>query len=466
MPPYVGRMRTVEERVASGKLARKQVPRESHAACTATDRDVVSVLREEDADRVQELVPIRYGRMTVSPFTFYRGSAAVMAADLAELPSTGLETQLCGDAHLSNFGVYRSPERRLVFDVNDFDETLPGPFEWDVKRLAASLALAGRDNGHGDAARQRTVVASVAAYRRAMRDFAGQGNLAVWYAHVDVDKVMADLLPRTGRDERKRAEANLARARRRDSTQALGKLTTAVDGRRRFVSRPPVMQPLDELLPGDQRTELQSWLRHVLAGYRETLPGDRRHLFDQFELVDVARRVVGVGSVGTRAWVLLLTGRDQKDPLVLQAKESGPSALEPFLGPSKFEHAGERVVVGQRLMQASSDIFLGWQRILGLDGVDHDYYLRQLRDGKASAEVAQMRPRILRVYGELCAWTLARAHARAGDRIAIAAYLGRKDTFERAVAELAEAYADRVQVQFDRLDAAVHSGEVAATPGV
>ena len=453
-------MRTVEERAARGKRARKLVPRTSHAQCPATARDVVARLQADDVDRVQDLVPIRYGRMARSPFSFYRGSAAVMAADLAELPASGLETQLCGDAHLANFGVFRSPERRMVFDLNDFDETLPGPFEWDVKRLAASLELAGRDNGHDFAARRKTVLAAVRTYRRAMRDFAGQGNLAVWYAHVDVDKVMATMLPRVRGSERERAETTLARARQRDSRQVLRKLTTVVDGQPRFVSRPPLMQPLDELFPGDRAAELQARLQQVLTGYRETLPGDRRHLFDQFALVDVARRVVGVGSVGTRAWVLLLSGRDAGDPLVLQAKEPGPSVLEAHLGASKHEQAGERVVAGQRLMQAASDIFLGWQRVAGLDGVEHDYYVRQLRDGKASADVAGMRPRVLRGYGEVCAWTLARAHARAGDRVAIAAYLGRKDTFDRAVADFAEAYAERVQDQFGQLEAAVRSGRV------
>ena len=312
-------MATVQERAASGKLARRRLPLEELAACTETKRDVVSLLRADDANRVPDLVPIRYGRMLASPFTYYRGSAGVMAADLADPPSTGLEAQLCGDAHLSNFGVYRSPERRLVFDINDFDETLPGPFEWDVKRLAASLVLAGRDNGHDLPERKRTVVSAVEAYRTAMREFATLGNLAVWYAKVDVEELMADLLPQVSRADRKRSEAGLEKARRNDNLHAARKLTVTADGQTRFLSRPPVQQPLSELLPDIEAHVLRDSLEGVLADYRETLADDRRHLLDQFVLADLARRVVGVGSVGTRAWILLLTGRDQDDPLLLQA---------------------------------------------------------------------------------------------------------------------------------------------------
>jgi uncharacterized protein (DUF2252 family) len=404
--------------------------------------------------------------MLSSPFAFYRGAAAVMAADLAGLPRSGLDVQLCGDAHLSNFGVYRSPERRLVFDVNDFDETLPGPFEWDVKRLAASLSLAGRENGHGSRDRKRTVVASVAAYRTAMRQFARQGNLAVWYAGVDVERLMADLAPRASSTERKRARANLERARRSDSTRALAKMTVTEDGRTRFLSQPPLLVPLSELLPEVDAQVVHTSLLEILSTYRASLPEDRRHLLDQFQLVEVARKVVGVGSVGTRAYVLLLTGRDSADPLVLQAKEARASVLEPHVGSSRHANAAERVVAGQRLMQASSDIFLGWQRTREGDGAERDYYVRQLRDGKASAEVGAMRPRLLAIYGELCAWTLARAHARSGDRVAIAAYLGKRDTFDRAVAEFAEAYADRAESQYRDLRSAADGGELPVMYGV
>jgi uncharacterized protein (DUF2252 family) len=426
----------------------------------------VGLLRADDVDRVQDLVPIRYGRMLTSPFAFYRGSATVMAADLAQLPHSGLTTQLCGDAHIANFGVYKSPERRMVFDINDFDETLPGPFEWDVKRLAASVALAGRENGHSRKDRTATQLATVGAYRRAMRAFAEQGNLEVWYAGIEVERVLADLAPRAGNAARRRAKSNVARARKRDSTEAVRKLTVIEGGRTRFRSEPPLLVPLKELLPAVDARLVRTSLLSILTAYRETLPSDRRHLLDQYELVDVARKVVGVGSVGTRAWVLLLTGRDGNDPLVLQAKEAGPSVLEAFVGGSGMDNAGERVVTGQRLMQASSDIFLGWQRTSEADGRVHDYYVRQLRDGKASASIEEMVPRVLTLYGEVCAWTLARAHARTGDRIAIASYLGKRDTFERAVAAFAETYAERAEGMFGQLEEAAEAGTVPVTTGV
>ena len=457
---------TPDERAALGRRARKAVPLEQHAACEDGPTDAVAMLRSDDPFRVPELLPIRYGRMLTSPFAFYRGSAAVMAADLAGQEHSGLEVQLCGDAHLSNFGVFRSPERRLVFDVNDFDETLPGPFEWDVKRLAASLALAGRENGHEAKDRRRTVLAAVGAYRTAMREFAEQGNLAVWYAAMDVERVIADLAPKASAAERKRGRANLERARRNDSTRALRKLTVTEGGRTRFLSQPPLLVPVGELVAEVDATVVRRSLLEVLSTYRESLPEDRRHLLDQFELVEVARKVVGVGSVGTHAYVLLLAGRDSADPLVLQAKEARASVLEPHLEASRHENSAERVVAGQRLMQASSDIFLGWQRTLERGGEVRDYYVRQLRDGKASAEVGEMRPRILGIYGGLCAWTLARAHARSGDRVAIAAYLGKRDRFDQAVADFAETYADRAESQYRQLRDAVDSGAVTATLGV
>ena len=455
-----------QQRAAYGKAARRLMPLEEHAAAGDEAVDVLGLLREQDRGRVADLLPIRYGRMLASPFTFYRGAAAVMAADLGALGSSGLRAQLCGDAHLSNFGVYASPERRLVFDVNDFDETLSGPFEWDVKRLAASIAVAGRGNGHKPRERRETLLATVSRYRTAVREFAKMGNLAVWYANLDVERAMADLAPRAKQSDRRRTEAALQRARTRDNADALRKLTRTADGHTRFVTDPPLIVPLDQLLPDTDAMALRQTLLEILESYRNTLPTDRRHLLDQFELVDVARKVVGVGSVGTRAFVLLLAGRDDTDPLVLQAKEAGPSVLEAYCGTTGYTNAGERVVAGQRLMQAVSDIFLGWQRNQDVEGRLHDYYVRQLRDGKASADVEDMDPWRLTVYGQICAWTLARAHARSGDRVAIAAYLGKRDTFEQAVAEFAEGYADRAEAQYDELREAVGRGAVAATTGV
>ncbi len=457
--------RTVEERAAVGKAARDRVPLTALADCPEAPANVVGLVRAEDQDRVPDLLPIRYGRMLASPFTFYRGAASVMAADLATQPTSGLTAQLCGDAHLSNFGVFATPERRLVFDVNDFDETYPGPFEWDAKRLAASLALAGRDNGHDTKDRRATVVAAMRTYRTAMRTFAGQPNLKVWYASLDVDRALADLAPRTTSKMRRKGEKALEKARRRDSADAARKLTSEVGGELRFVHEPPLVVPLRELMPTADAEEVRTALVDILAGYRSTLPADRRHLLDQFHLADVARKVVGVGSVGTRAWVLLLLGRDPSDPLLLQVKEAGHSVLEPHCSPQSYASQGERVVSGQRLMQASSDIFLGWQEAHE-EGAVRQYYVRQLRDGKLSAEVADMGPRRLTVYGQMCAWTLARAHARAGDRVAIASYLGKRETFEDALAAFAEAYADRTQAQHVRLQAAADDGELPVAYGI
>ena len=453
--------------MARGKAARSQVPLEKHAEAGGDPVDVLTLLREQERGRVEDLLPIRHGRMLASPFAFFRGSAGVMAADLAALPNTGLSAQLCGDAHLSNFGVYATPERRLVLDVNDFDETLPGPFEWDVKRLAASLAVAGRGNGHGGPERNKTVVAVVNTYRTAMRTFAKMGNLAVWYASLDAEQAVADLAPRFKSSERRRTQAALERARTKDNADALRKLTRSdSSGRPRFVNDPPLIVPADQLLPDVGAAALRQTLLDVIRSYRGTLVEDRRYLLDQFDLVDIARKVVGVGSVGTRAYVLLFMGRDDTDPLVLQGKEAGPSVLEPYCGRSEYSTAGQRVVVGQRLVQAASDIFLGWDRLVGADGVERDFYVRQLRDGKASADVEDLSPRRLTIYGQLCAWTLARAHARSGDRVAIAAYLGKHDTFEHALAEYAESYADRTEAQYAQLREAADRGEIEATTGI
>ncbi|MBK9180519.1 MAG: DUF2252 domain-containing protein [Acidimicrobiales bacterium] len=461
---------TTEQRAARGKAARSEVPRSSHAGFTPGPlrRDPVELLESQTATRVPELVPIRYGRMLVSPFTFYRGAALVMASDLAATPRSGLTVQACGDAHLMNFGAFASPERRLVFGINDFDETLPGPWEWDVKRLAASFAIAGRDNGYSLRERKKAVLALLGAYRSAMREFAGMANLAVWYSHIELEAFLQQQLeqPKIDPATRKRSAANVAKARTRDSVQALDKLTHVVDGERRIISDPPLIQPIEELLEGMEREQIMETLRAVLRSYRRTLQSDRRHLLEDFQLAHVARKVVGVGSVGTRAWILLMFGRDDGDPLFLQAKEAQASVLEPFVGPSRYRSNGERVVHGQHLMQANSDIFLGWDRVVGHDGVERDYYVRQLRDWKGSALVEAMTPAVMALYGNLCGWTLARAHARSGDRIAIASYLGAGDTFDRAVAEFSEAYADQNERDYDALVRAEKDGRIAVQRGL
>jgi uncharacterized protein (DUF2252 family) len=426
----------------------------------------VELLERQAVTRVPDLVPIRYGRMLVSPFAFYRGAALVMASDLASTPSSGLRAQLCGDAHMSNFGVFASPERHLVFDLNDFDETSAGPFEWDVKRLAASLEIAGRENGFKAKERRQVVLESAASYRTAMRRFAGQSNLDVWYAHLDIDQELArvrNLLEPAGV---KRTEAALAKARTRDNLHAFERFTTVVDGHPRIISDPPLVVPVEELFPEDDAAELHALMRRVLSAYRRTLPSDRRHLLEQYRFVDMARKVVGVGSVGTRAWILLMEGHDERDPIFLQAKEAQASVLEEFAGLSAYANHGQRVVAGQRLMQATSDIFLGWQRTTGVDGVDRDYYVRQLRDWKGSVAVEQMVPSGMTVYARLCGWTLARAHARSGERAAIAAYLGGKDTFDRAIAEFAVTYADQNERDYAALQAAEASGRIVAERGV
>jgi uncharacterized protein (DUF2252 family) len=458
-------------RVAAGRSARRQVPFAAQAQLSAPDDrpDPVAMLQAQGASRVPELVPIRYGRMLVSPFTFFRGAAAVMAADLARTPSSGLICQLCGDAHLSNFGAFASPERRLVFDMNDFDETHPGPWEWDIKRLAASLVVAGRDNGFRRKVRAGVVLAAAQRYRQAMNRFAGQGELEVWYAHADLDGVNELLKDQVSKAKRKRFTDAQTKARTRDSLQAFRKMTTLVDGQRRIVADPPLIVPVDDLLPDSDRAELESQIRELLAGYADTLPADRRRLFSAFRFVDMARKVVGVGSVGTRCWVLLLSGRDADDPLLLQVKEAPPSVLaEHAAGPAQdgWRSEGERVVSGQRLMQAVSDIFLGWQTYSGIDGRPRDFYVRQLRDWKGSAIVETMDPEGMQAYGALCGWTLARAHARTGDRIAIAAYLGDSDGFDQALVEFAEAYADRNERDYELLLAAAGTGRISVQAGI
>ncbi|SED32940.1 Uncharacterized conserved protein, DUF2252 family [Streptomyces sp. 3213] len=446
-------MTTPADRAERGRAARKRVPRSAHAGwIPSVDRpDPVAVLERQGRDRLPELLPIRYGRMVASPFAFLRGSAAVMAADLASQPHTGLTVQLCGDAHLLNFGLYASPERALLFDLNDFDETFPGPFEWDVKRLAASLVVAARENGHDDTKAHRAALEATATYRTALRALARKGELAVWYDRIDADSLLP--LVRSARN-RRRVESSLTRARRRTSLHAVGKLTETVDGRRRIVHDPPLLEPAG--------ASDMAAVRKIFSDYRSTLSEERRLLLDRYRFVDAARKVVGVGSVGTRCFIVLLAGRDQDDPLFLQIKEARKSVLEEHLPSGPYLHPGHRVVAGQRLLQAASDIFLGW--MTGPQG--RAFYWRQLRDMKGSADVAGMSPPELLAYGRLCGTALARAHARSGDRIAIAAYLGGTDTFEHAVADFASAYATQTTADHATLGAAVAAGVVTAAPGI
>jgi uncharacterized protein (DUF2252 family) len=462
---------SLEERREAGKLARRRFPR-SHLENwkPADDRpDPIALLETQNETREPDLVPVRHGRMMVSPFTFYRGGAKIMAADLASISRAGLNVQLCGDAHLSNFGAFASPERVLLFDLNDFDETLPGPFEYDVARLAASFVVASRDNGFTDAQAAEAAAASVAAYRTSMAGFAGMRTLDVWYSRLDVEEIIATAAAAVRRKkDRKltaRAEKNIAKARTKDSLQALSKLTEVVDGHHRIISDPPVVVPARDLADqyGLTPDEIQEKLHERLRAYRSTLPDDRRHLLELFEFVDFARKVVGVGSVGTRAWIALLQGRDGEDPLFLQIKEATASVLEDHLPKSKFRQPGERVVQGQRLMQAASDIFLGWTK-----GVQEDrfYYWRQLRDMKGSALIENFDPQAMNYYAGVCGWTLARAHARSGDPVSISAYLGSSDRFDRAMTDFAVRYADQNERDYDEFVDAIHAGRLDATEGV
>ncbi|MFC8175455.1 DUF2252 domain-containing protein [Streptomyces sp. NPDC057242] len=458
------RHRTPRERAALGRAARTAVPRSSHAefAPGPGRLDPLDILEGQSAARLPELVPIRYGRMSESPFRFYRGAAAVMASDLAETPRTGFRTQLCGDAHMLNFRLLASPERRLVFDINDFDETLPGPWEWDVKRLAASLVIAGRTNGFGTEERAGIVRAAVRSYRETMRAFAGSGNLAVWYAGFDQAWVREHFGPQLSARGREHWARATAKARSHDTLQVFDKLTRVVDGERRITPDPPLVTPLADLLPDDRRDRLERQIRRLIKRYGKTLQSDRRFLLEQYRVADMARKVVGVGSVGTRCWIVLLLGRDDGDPLFLQAKEADESVLAPHVGAGAYATQGERVVSGQRLMQATSDIFLGWERAEGTDGRQRDFYVRQLRDWKGVAVAEDMVPRGMRTFGALCGATLARAHARSGDRIAIAAYLGGGDVFDRALVTFAELYADQNERDHRALVDAVGAGRLPA----
>jgi uncharacterized protein (DUF2252 family) len=460
-----------EERAALGKAARLKTSREMHGAWgPAGDRpDPVALLEAQAATRLPELVPIRYGRMLTSPFAFYRGAAAIMASDLGMMPNTGLQVQLCGDAHLANFGGFASPERDIVFDINDFDETLPGPWEWDVKRLATSVEIASRERGFDARQRRSIVLSTVGEYRGAMREFASMRNLDVWYALLDATKIQARWGVTAKAKDIKKIEADFTpRAHTRDNLRAFEKLTHRIDDQLKIVSHPPLIVPVEELLAGpSDRFQMVKTFQDFLHAYVKTLPDDLRRLLSQFRYVHLARKVVGVGSVGTRTWIALLLGRDDGDPLFLQFKETQASVLEPYAGKSRFMEHGKRVVEGQRLMQAASDIFLGWERVPeGLDGKPHDFYVRQLWDWKLSADVETMSPKEMIIYGEMCGWTLARAHARSGDRIAIAAYLGKGEAFDQALADFAVAYADQNQRDYQALVDAVKSERLKAETGV
>jgi uncharacterized protein (DUF2252 family) len=471
---------SVEKRKAQGKDSREQVPPSGHAGWTpAADRpDPVALLEEQNATREPDLVPVRHGRMMVSPFTFYRGAAKIMAADLKDTPRAGLIAQLCGDAHLSNFGVFASPERNLLFDLNDFDETLPGPFEYDVERMSASFTIAARNNGFAKAEARDATLASVNAYRTAMAEFAQMGQMDIWYAHLSEQQLMAAIenfaaaQKDTDKKQKKAAKAEVKgakkaaqKARTRDSLQALSKLGELVDGRYRIVSQPPIVVPARDFPAtyGMSIDELQQAVHEQFRAYRSTLQDDRRHLLERFEIIDMARKVVGVGSVGTRAFIVLLQGRDQQDPLFLQVKEATASVLEDHLPKSRYKQHGERVVQGQRLMQAVSDIYLGWTK-----GVEANRWLywRQLRDMKGSAVIESLTPSALGFYASQCGWTLARAHARSGDPIAIAAYLGKDDAFDRSITDFSERYADQNERDYQEFVDAIRSGRLEAEEGV
>jgi len=464
---------TVDERVARGRAARTEAPRSSHGRWEpAADRpNPVALLEEQAASRVPGLVPIRYGRMLASPFTFYRGAALIMAADLAGTPVSGVTVQLCGDAHLSNFGLFGTPERQMIFDINDFDETLPGPWEWDVKRLAASFEIMGRDRGFGPADRRAIIKAGVREYRDRMRRAAGMGSLETWYDHFEAGTLLKLVrkqvrVKRVGKGEGRAVEEMVAKARTRDSTRVFARRAEEVEGEPRIAADPPVIIPIEDLVtPGSEWEDPAPLIKKLLSSYRRTL-GRQHHPLEEYRYVHVAYKMVGVGSVGTRCYIMLLLGRDHNDPLFLQVKEAQASVLERFVGESTYRHHGERVVAGQRLMQAATDVFLGWQRITGLDGITRDYYVRQFHDWKGSADPDALLVPGATLYARICGATLARAHARWGDRIAIASYLGNGDAFDQAIADFSAAYADQNERDYDTFAAAVNSGRLAARTGV
>jgi uncharacterized protein (DUF2252 family) len=453
------------QRARIGRAARSAMPRSAHAEWAhAPDRaDPGALLGAQETTRVPELVPLRHERMLASPFTFYRGAAVIMAADLGATPNTGLRVQACGDAHLSNFGGFASPDRALVFDINDFDETSGGPFEWDVKRLGASFEIAARSREFTNKEARALALRAAKTYREAMTDFAGKTNLEVWYARFEVQRVFDEFRSQASAEQVKRFEKATAKAQAKDNMKAFEKLTELVDGEHRIRSDPPVVVPLRDLVTDGDMDEMRAWLEDRIRVYRRTLQPDRRRLIESYQLVDFARKVVGVGSVGTRCWIALMLGRDAADPLFLQIKEAEASVLEPYAGRSGYSNHAQRVVEGQRVLQASSDILLGWIRTPGIDDVDRDFYLRQLWDWKMSADIDQMTPQALEIYAQLCGWTLARGHARSGDRIAIAAYLGSRDTFDRAIADFSTAYADQNERDYESVANALQAA--AATPG-
>ncbi len=462
------RQATPEERAAFGRRSRADVPRSRHGEWEPPARrtDPLDILALQATTRVPDLVPIRYGRMAASAFAFFRGAAAVMASDLATEPRTTLDVQLCGDAHLMNFGAFKSPSRDLIFDVNDFDETLPGPFEWDLKRLAASFEIAARSRAFDPATSSSLVQRGCRCYRRAMADFAGRSDLDIWYSRLDRQAILARWGNEAGEGIIRAFQRQIDKALTKDHLAALAKLTVEVEGTLRFKDDPPLIVPAESLFTDVYSSQTVGSLTDALVQYRQTLSGDRQRLLDKYQFTDLARKVVGVGSVGTRCWVALFLGRDNQDPLVLQIKEAEASVGEAFLGPSEYRHHGQRVVEGQRLMQGASDIFLGWVRFPGEDGTTRDFYLRQLWDGKGSADLERMSPEVMGVYAEMCGWTLARAHARSGDPIAMAAYLGKGDRFDRAMSRFASSYADQNERDYEALLGAIADGRVHAETGV
>jgi len=476
-PPFASAWRrahlTVDERVARGRTARGEAPRPSHGLwAPAPDRpDPIALLEEQGESRVPHLVPIRYGRMLVSPFTFYRGAALIMATDLAPTPVSGVTVQTCGDAHLSNFGLFGTPERQMIFDINDFDETLPGPWEWDVKRLAASFEIMGRDRGFPPADRRAVVMAGVAEYRDRMRQAAGMATLGAWYDQLQAG-VLLNLVrqetrvKRVSKREARAFERNVKQAHTRDSTRVFAKRADEIEGELRIVADPPLIVPIEDIImPGSEWENTEELIKKGLSAYRRTL-GHHHHPIEEFRYVHSAYKTVGVGSVGTRCYIMLMLGRDHNDPLFLQIKEAQASVLERFVGTSTYRHHGERVVAGQRLMQAATDIFLGWVGIKGLDGVTRDYYVRQFQDWKGGADVDNLLVPGATLYARICGATLARAHARWGDRIAIASYLGKRDAFDRAIADFSSRYADQNERDYEAFAAAVKSGRLTAQTGL
>lgn len=477
VPPFASAWRrahlSVEQRVARGRDARNVAPRSAHGrwAPSPGRPDPVGLLAEQSASRVPWLVPIRNGRMLVSPFTFYRGAALIMASDLAATPVSGVTVQLCGDAHLSNFGLFGTPERQMIFDINDFDETLPGPWEWDVKRLAASFEIMGRDRGFPPADRRAIVMAGVAEYRDRMRQAAGLGALDAWYDHLEAGMLLKLVreevrVKRVSKKEARAFERDVGKAHTRDNTRVFTKRAAEVDGELRIVADPPLIVPIEDLVtPGSQWEDPAPLVKKLIATYRRTL-GNQHHPLEEYRYVHAAYKMVGVGSVGTRCYIMLMLGRDHNDPLFLQVKEAQASVLERFAGQSTYRHHGQRVVSGQRLMQAATDIFLGWIRIKGMDGMTRDYYVRQFHDWKGSADVDSMLVPGATLYAQICGATLARAHARWGDRIAIASYLGKGPAFDRAIADFSATYADQNEKDYEAFAAAVKSGRLTAETGL